>query len=76
MGVIDTQKKLVDILKTFDIEEFDPSGKEFDPNTQESLVTIPCPPGYTANTVATTMRTGYTIQGRLLRSARVGIFVE
>jgi hypothetical protein len=31
-------------------------------------------PGYTAGTVATTMRTGYYIQGRLLRSARVGIF--
>lgn len=75
-GIVDTQKKLVDVLKTFDIEEFDPSGKEFDPNTQESLLTIPCPPGYVPNTVATTMRTGYTIQGRLLRSARVGIFVE
>jgi molecular chaperone GrpE (heat shock protein) len=31
-------------------------------------------PGYTPGTVATTMRTGYLIQGRLLRSARVGIF--
>ncbi len=74
IGVIDTQKKLVEILKSFEIEEFDPTGKDFDPNTQEGLLNIPCPPGYTPNTVATTMRTGYTIQGRLLRSARVGIF--
>lgn len=73
--IVETQKKLVEILKTFDIEEFDPTGKEFDPNTQESLLTIPVLPGCTANTVATTMRTGYTIQGRLLRSARVGIFL-
>jgi len=35
---------------------------------------IPAMPGCPAGTVATTMRTGYTIQGRLLRSARVGIF--
>ncbi len=62
------------MLKSFEIEEFDPTGKEFDPNTQESLLQIPCPPGFTPNTVAMTMRTGYTIQGRLLRSARVGIF--
>ena len=66
---------MVEILKTFEIEEFDPTGKEFDPNTQESLLQIPVMPGCTANTVATTMRTGYTIQGRLLRSARVGIFL-
>jgi len=40
------------------------------------LLTIPIFPGCTPNTVATTMRTGYLIQGRLLRSARVGIFVQ
>ena len=74
VGITETQKKLVDVLKSFEIEEFDPTGKEFDPNTQESLLQIPTPPGYTANTVATTMRTGYYIKGRLLRSARVGIF--
>lgn len=74
LNIIETQKKLAEILKAFEIEEFDPTGKEFDPNTQESLLQIPVLPGCTANTVATTMRTGYTIQGRLLRSARVGIF--
>ena len=62
-------------LKLYDIEEFDPVGQPFDPNTSESLVTIPCPPGCTANHVAYTMQTGYRIKNRLLRSARVGIFV-
>lgn len=62
-------------LKLYEIEEFDPINEPFDPNTSESLVTIPCPPGYTVNNVATTMQTGYKIKGRLLRNARVGIFV-
>lgn len=62
------------MLSSFEIEEFDPIGKPYDPNTQQSLLQIPSFPGCTANTVATTMRTGYMIKGRLLRSARVGIF--
>jgi len=38
------------------------------------LIQIPTPPGYKTGMVAMTMRTGYTIHGRLLRSARVGVF--
>jgi molecular chaperone GrpE (heat shock protein) len=38
-------------------------------------VTIPTPPGYKKNYVATTMMTGYKIKNRLLRSAKVGIFI-
>lgn len=73
-SVITSQQIIKDILKKFGIEEFDPINQEYDPNTQESLLQIPTPPGFKANQVAVTMRTGYTIKGRLLRSARVGIF--
>ena len=38
-------------------------------------MTIPTPPGYKKNYVATTMMTGYKIKNRLLRSAKVGIFI-
>ncbi len=72
--VVRSQVILRDILKKFEIEEFDPVNQEYDPNTQESLLQIPTPPGCQVNHVALTMRTGYTIKGRLLRSARVGIF--
>ena len=68
-------EQMHEFLKLYDIEEFDPMGQPFDPNTSESLVTIPCPPGYTVDHVACTMQTGYRIKNRLLRSARVGIFV-
>ena len=69
-----SQQLVKEILKKFDIEEFDPTNQEYDPNLQESLLEVPTPPGYKPNYVAMTMRTGYTIKGRLLRSARVGIF--
>ena len=72
--MIESKQVVNNILKQFEIEEFDPTNQEYNPNTQESLLQIPTPPGFTPNYVATVMRTGYTIKGRLLRSARVGIF--
>ncbi len=72
--MIETQQLVRDILKKYDIEEFDPTNKEYDPNFQESLIQIPTPPGCKTGNVAMTMRTGYLIKGRLLRSARVGVF--
>ena len=72
IGSEDVVKK---ILAKYEIEEFDPVNTEFDPNVAESMVNVPTPPGFTTNHVAMTMRTGYTIRGRLLRSARVGVFV-
>lgn len=73
--IIDLHQQFQTFLKLYDIEEFDPTNQPFDPNTAEGLVTIPTPPGYVKNNVATTMMTGYKIKSRLLRSAKVGIFV-
>lgn len=72
--MVQAQKLVHDVLKKFDIEEFDPTNQVYDPNFQESLVEIPTPAGCKQGNVAMTMRTGYLIKGRLLRSARVGIF--
>jgi len=72
--VVESHQVIKDMLKKFNIEEFDPTGQEYNPNLQESLMNIPTPPNFKPNHVAMTMRTGYTINGRLLRSARVGVF--
>jgi molecular chaperone GrpE (heat shock protein) len=72
--MIQTQQLVRDVLRKYEIEEFDPTNKEYDPNFQESLLQIPTPPGCKQGNVAMTMRTGYLIKGRLLRSARVGVF--
>ena len=73
--VVKTQDLIRDVLKKFDIVEFDPTNQEYNPNLAESLIQVPTPPGFKVNHVAMTMRTGYTIKGRLLRSARVGVFI-
>jgi molecular chaperone GrpE len=73
-NVVKTEQLLKAILKKYEIEEFDPTNQDYDPNLHEGLLQIPTPPGYETNKVAMVMRTGYTIKGRLLRSARVGIF--
>lgn len=56
-------------------------GKEYDPNTQESMVKLPLPENMTpeekakkSNTVVECFRTGYMIKGRLLRSAHVVVY--
>jgi molecular chaperone GrpE (heat shock protein) len=72
--MIQTQVLVREVLKKYEIEEFDPTNKEYDPNFQESLLQIPTPPGCKTGHVAITMRPGYLIKGRLLRSARVGVF--
>jgi molecular chaperone GrpE len=67
---------LKNLFAKYGIEEFDPTGQKYDPNTQESLLKIPIPKGSKkqSDTVAQTSRTGFRIKGRLLRSAHVCIY--
>lgn len=69
------------MFKQFGIEEFNPIGQEFDPNTQESMIKLNLPEGLTedekkqkSGKVADCFRTGYMIKGRLLRSAHVVVY--
>lgn len=74
-------KELQKVFKQFGIEEFNPIGQEFDPNTQESMIKLNLPEGLTedekkqkSGKVADCFRTGYMIKGRLLRSAHVVVY--
>lgn len=62
------------VFERYGIKEFDPVGEDYDPNKQEALSTTPPPNEKMKNKVAHTMRTGYTIKGRLLRSAHVAVY--
>lgn len=64
---------LFDTLGKYDIHEFDPVGEKYNPNTQESMVEVP-DPTKPSGTVAMTSVTGYTMKGRLLRSAKVCVY--
>lgn len=68
------QKELLSIYEVYGIQEFDPVGEDFDPNKQEAMLKVPLQEGVKSNTVAYTIRTGYMIKERLLRSAHVGVY--
>jgi len=61
------------LLKAFEkagIAALDPTGQPFNPNEHEAMTTQPSGQ-YPAGTVLTTVQKGYTLNGRLLRPARV-----
>jgi len=65
-----TLKKLAAVMEQFGVGEVDPLGEPFDPEFHEAMTTQPsadAEPG----SVLTVFQKGYTLNGRLLRPARV-----
>lgn len=65
-----TLKLLASTMEQFGIQEIDPLGEPFDPQLHEAISVQPCgtmEPG----SVLTVFQKGYTLNGRLLRPARV-----
>lgn len=73
--IVEAEQLIRNIMARHGIEEFDPINQPFDPNYQESLSQRPTPHGAKTGYVAKTLQTGYRMHGRLLRSARVEVFV-
>ena len=70
-----TLKLLTTTLERFGIEEVDPEGEPFDPELHEAMTVQPSAdvePG----SVLTVIQKGYTLNGRLLRPARVIVAAE
>jgi len=70
-----TLKQLVSTLQQFGVEEVDPLGEPFDPELHEAMTMQPsaeAEPG----SVLTVFQKGYTLNGRLLRPARVVVAQE
>ena len=65
-----TLKQLLDVFGRFQIEQIDPAGAPFDPENHEAMTQIPYP-GAEPNTVVDVLEKGYSLNGRLLRPARV-----
>jgi molecular chaperone GrpE len=58
-------------MKRFDVEEFNPEGKIFDPQLHEAVFMVD-DKTKDPNTVAVVVQTGWTIGRRVLRAAKVG----
>jgi len=71
-GVDATERELVKAFKNHDIEKIEPLGQIFDPNFHEVMFEAPIS-GKAAGTIIQVIDAGYTIHGRLLRPAKVGV---
>ena len=70
-----TLKLLSSVLEQFGVVEIDPHGEPFDPEVHEAMTMQPSAevePG----SVLTVFQKGYTLNGRLLRPARVVVAAE
>ncbi|MEE8270850.1 MAG: nucleotide exchange factor GrpE [Alphaproteobacteria bacterium] len=71
-GVDATERQLLSSLEKHSITRIDPLDEKFDPNFHQAMFEVPGsgkPPG----TVVQVIQAGYTIHGRLLRPALVGV---
>lgn len=71
-GVDMIHNQLRSVMKSNGVEEVNPQGQPFDPNLHESIARHPSPDVPDGHVMAVT-RTGYTLNGRLIRPASVVI---
>lgn len=66
-------KKLVDYLKTKGVAEIKAVGETFDTDYHEAVAQIPAPDPKQKNTVVEVIQKGYTLNGKIIRYAKVVI---
>ena len=69
-GSAATLKLLETVMERFGVEQLDPAGEPFDPELHEEMTMQPSADAE-PNSVLTVIQKGYTLNGRLLRPARV-----
>ncbi|MEX2195281.1 MAG: nucleotide exchange factor GrpE [Thermoleophilaceae bacterium] len=70
-GVRLVHSELVGVLARAGVEGFDPAGQPFDPERHEALSTRPAQDGAGSGVVLDVVERGYTLNGAVLRPARV-----
>ncbi|KAF1805338.1 co-chaperone GrpE [Mucor lusitanicus] len=71
-GVSMTESELIKALKRHGVERENPEGEAFDPNRHQALFQAPMP-DKEAGTIFAVQKMGYTLKGRVLRPAQVGV---
>lgn len=69
-GIELTLKMLLDTLQRFNVEAIDPAGEPFNPELHEAMTMIENP-DCEPNTVLDVFQKGFTLNGRLVRAAKV-----
>ena len=65
--------KLIKFLESNGVKAMDSTGKDFDPELHEAIATIPAPSDDLKGKVIDTTQTGYTINDKVLRHAKVAV---
>jgi molecular chaperone GrpE len=71
-GVELTERELLKVMEKHGIQKLEPQGQKFDPNLHQAMFELP-DPSVPAGTVVQVVQPGYTIAGRVLRPALVGV---
>ena len=74
-GTEATLKLMHQVFERFGIQSLDPHGEPFDPELHEAMTMQPAPEAEPGS-VLTVIQRGYTLNGRLLRPARVIVAAE
>lgn len=69
-GIELTLKSLLDTLQKHGVQQLDPRGEPFNPQEQEAIAMVPNP-AMEPGSVMDVMQKGYTLNGRVIRPARV-----
>jgi molecular chaperone GrpE len=71
-GVELTERELHKVLEKHGVKRIEPAGEKFDPNFHQAMYEVP-DASVPAGTVVQVVQAGYTIGGRVLRPALVGV---
>jgi molecular chaperone GrpE len=71
-GIKMTEQNLLKTLAKHGLVRFDPMGEKFNPNEHEAMFQAPMQ-GKEENSVIHTQQTGFRLNGRIIRAAKVGV---
>lgn len=70
-GVKLIARSFKEALSAIGVEQIDPLGEAFNPETAEAIATLPLEDGDEPDTVKTVFKKGYTLNGKIIRYAQV-----
>lgn len=70
-GVMLIERQFSDTLSSLGVEEINPVGEAFNPETSEAIHIVPCDDGEEANIVKTVFKKGYRSDGKMIRYCQV-----
>ena len=71
-GLESLLRQMLSVFQKYGLESINPAGREFDPNLCEAIDVIDCPKEQDGQVIEV-IQPGYTLNGQLLRSAKVRV---